>query len=114
MPWSSLLTLAVPMRQALTPTASTSHWSCEPLKSVSISSGENARRPRIASFSMHAMAGVLWSFYGAMIGATVLAIEAALVAVLNVIVVVHILEQKQAYSRRPTSSPSSDDSLPVL
>ena len=48
------------------------------------------------------------------IDAPVLAIEAALVAILNVIVVVHILEQKQAYSRRPTSSPSSDGSLPVL
>ena len=68
----------------------------------------------LACFSMHAVAGVLWSFYGAIIDAPVLAIEAALVSVLNVIVVVHILEQKQAYSRRPTSSPSSDGSLPVL
>jgi len=68
----------------------------------------------LACFSMHAVAGVLWSFYGAIINAPVLAIEAALVAVLNVIVVVHILEQKQPYSNRPTSSPSSDGSLPVL
>lgn len=68
----------------------------------------------LACFSMHAVAGVLWSFYGAIINAPVLAIEAALVAILNVIVCVHILEQKQSYSRRPTSSPSSDDSLPVL
>jgi uncharacterized protein with PQ loop repeat len=47
----------------------------------------------LACFSMHAVAGVLWSVYGVVIQAYVLAIEAGLVAVLNIVVVVHILEQ---------------------
>ena len=57
----------------------------------------------LACFSMHTMAGVLWSFYGASIEAPVLAIEAGLVAILNLIVCIHILEQKRHYSNTPTS-----------
>lgn len=48
----------------------------------------------LACFSMHTVAGVLWAFYGAAIKAPVLAIEAALVAILNLIVCIHVLEQK--------------------
>jgi uncharacterized protein with PQ loop repeat len=51
----------------------------------------------LACFSMHAVAGVLWSFYGALTEAYVLAVEAGLVSVLNIIVVVHILEQGAGY-----------------
>lgn len=47
----------------------------------------------LACFSMHTIAGVLWAFYGLAIAAPVLAIEATLVAVLNLIVCIHILEQ---------------------
>jgi len=47
----------------------------------------------LACFSMHAVAAVLWSIYGVVIEAYVLAIESGLVAVLNIVVVVHILEQ---------------------
>jgi len=62
----------------------------------------------LACFSMHAVGGLLWSFYGAIIDAPVLAIEAALVAVLNVVVCIHILEQKQVY-RPPTLSTDAAD-----
>lgn len=57
----------------------------------------------LACFSMHTMAGVLWSFYGAVIEAPVLAIEAGLVAILNLIVCIHILEQKRHYNNTPIS-----------
>ena len=59
--------------------------------------------PSLACFTMHTMAGVLWSFYGAAIDAPVLAIEAALVAILNLSVCIHILEQKRHYNNTPTS-----------
>ena len=45
-------------------------------------------------FFMHACAGVLWCVYGAIIGAIVLAVEAALVGILNAIVVIYILENR--------------------
>ena len=50
----------------------------------------------LACFSMHTVAGVLWAFYGLSIVAPVLAIEAALVAVLNLIVCIHILDQRHS------------------
>lgn len=57
----------------------------------------------LACFSMHTVAGVLWTFYGMAISAPVLAIEAALVSVLNLIVCVHILEQRHhTRSEHPT------------
>ena len=58
-------------------------------------------------FFMHTVAGVLWAFYGGMIGAYVLTVEAALVAILNAIVVVHILETRkpgERYTNPPTSA----------
>jgi len=45
-------------------------------------------------FFMHACAGILWCVYGALIGATILAVEAALVGILNAIVVIYILENR--------------------
>jgi len=57
----------------------------------------------LACFSMHAVAGILWSVYGVVIQAYVLAIEAGLVAVLNIVVVVHILEDGTGYNSTPTS-----------
>lgn len=53
----------------------------------------------LACFAMHTLAGTLWCFYGALIAAPVLAIEAALVAILNLIVVIHILEQKKTHAK---------------
>ena len=48
----------------------------------------------LSCFAMHSLAGMLWGFYGVMIEKPVLALEAALVFLLNTIVVVHILEQR--------------------
>ena len=45
-------------------------------------------------FFMHACAGILWCVYGALIGAAILAVEAALVGILNAIVVIYILEKR--------------------
>ena len=45
-------------------------------------------------FFMHGCAGILWCVYGALIGATILAVEAALVGILNAIVVIYILENR--------------------
>lgn len=59
----------------------------------------------LACFAMHTIAGILWCFYGALIAAPVLAVEAAIVAILNLIVVVHILEQHKIH--KPTYQKSS-------
>ena len=67
----------------------------------------------LACFSMHTIAGVFWAFYGLAIAAPVLAIEAALVAVLNLIVCIHILEQWHHTTpvRRSLSIPASLHSI---
>lgn len=69
----------------------------------------------LACFSMHTVAGVLWAFYGIAIGAPVLAIEAAFVAILNVIVCIHILEQwhQTRQERQSLSMPASLNSNAV-
>ena len=55
----------------------------------------------IECFFMHACAGILWCIYGAIIGAVILAIEAALVGILNAIVVVYILENSHITTTLP-------------
>ena len=60
-------------------------------------------------FFMHACAGILWCVYGAIIGAIVLAIEAALVGILNAIVVVYILENRHLTPIRPPRATEIDD-----
>ena len=47
----------------------------------------------LCCFAMHSVAGILWCVYGAAIQAYVLAAEAAIVSVMNIVVCVHILEQ---------------------
>ena len=55
----------------------------------------------IECFFMHTCAGILWCIYGAVIGAIVLAVEAALVGILNAIVVVYILENRHLTPAHP-------------
>ena len=46
----------------------------------------------LTCFLMHTIGGLLWFFYGIVAQAYILAVEAAIVSLLNFIVVIHILE----------------------
>jgi uncharacterized protein with PQ loop repeat len=61
----------------------------------------------LCCFLMHCIGGILWCLYGIVTEAYILAIEAAFVAFLNLIVVIHILEisHTRPTTRREAASP---------